>query len=157
MAVTLAAATQRNRPAIFRPTEGAADGTSDCQRLRPELLELYDFYVHGKLNRREFLDRATAFTLCSMTAVAVLDALTPNYALAQQIAFTDPDIIAEYVRYPRPEATARSVPIWCARPRPRARCRASSSCTRTVASIPISKTWPGAWPRPGSSPWRPTA
>ena len=68
----------------------------------PELLELYDFYVHGKLNRREFLDRATAFTLCSMTAVAVLDALTPNYALAQQIAFTDPDIVAEYVRYPSP-------------------------------------------------------
>mgnify|MGYP002716823659 CR=1 FL=1 len=68
----------------------------------PELLELYDFYVHGKLNRREFLDRAAAFTLCSMTAVAVLDALTPNYALAQQIAFTDPDIVAEYVRYPSP-------------------------------------------------------
>ena len=44
----------------------------------PELLELYDFYVHGKLSRREFLDRAAAFTLCSMTAVAVLDALTPN-------------------------------------------------------------------------------
>ena len=39
----------------------------------PELLELYDFYVHGKLSRREFLDRAAAFTLCSMTAVAVLD------------------------------------------------------------------------------------
>jgi len=68
----------------------------------PELLELYDFYVHGKLSRREFLDRAAAFTLCSMTAVAVLDALTPNYALAQQVAFTDPDIIAEYVSYPSP-------------------------------------------------------
>ncbi len=37
-----------------------------------------------------------------MTAVAVLDALTPNYALAQQIAFTDPDIVAEYVRYSSP-------------------------------------------------------
>ena len=68
----------------------------------PELLELYDFYVHGKLSRREFLDRAAAFTLCSTAAVAVLDALTPNYALAQQVAFTDPDIIAEYVSYPSP-------------------------------------------------------
>ena len=103
----------------------------------PELLELYDFYVHGKLNRREFLDRAAAFTLCSMTAVAVLDALTPNYALAQQIAFTDPDIVAEYVRYSSPRGHGE-VRAYLVRPaRPRARCRASSSCTRTVASIYI--------------------
>lgn len=68
----------------------------------PELLELYDFYAHGKLSRREFLDRATAVTLCGLTAVAVLDALTPNYALAQQVEFTDPDIKPEYVTYPSP-------------------------------------------------------
>ena len=29
-------------------------------------------------------------------------ALTPNYALAQQVKFTDPDIVAEYIRYPSP-------------------------------------------------------
>ncbi len=68
----------------------------------PELLELYDFYAHGKLSRREFLDRATAVTFCGLTAVAVLDALTPNYALAQQVEFTDPDIKPEYVTYPSP-------------------------------------------------------
>lgn len=68
----------------------------------PELLELYDFYAHGKLSRREFLDRATAVTFCGLTAVAVLDALLPNYALAQQIEFTDPDITPEYVTYPSP-------------------------------------------------------
>ncbi|AHL76483.1 dienelactone hydrolase [Stutzerimonas stutzeri] len=68
----------------------------------PELLELYDFYAHGKLSRREFLDRATAVTFCGLTAVAVLDALMPNYALAQQIEFTDPDIKPEYVTYPSP-------------------------------------------------------
>ncbi|WP_421684104.1 dienelactone hydrolase family protein [Stutzerimonas urumqiensis] len=68
----------------------------------PELLELYDFYVHGMLSRREFLDRAAAVTLSGLTAVAVLDALMPNYALAQQIEFTDPDIVAQYVTYPSP-------------------------------------------------------
>ncbi|HCJ30487.1 MAG TPA: dienelactone hydrolase [Pseudomonas sp.] len=68
----------------------------------PELLELYDFYAHGKLSRREFLDRATAVTFCGLTAVAVLDALMPNYALAQQVEFTDPDIQPEYVTYPSP-------------------------------------------------------
>lgn len=67
-----------------------------------ELLELYDFYAHGRITKREFLDRAGKFAVGSMTAVALLGALTPNYALAQQIAFTDPDIVAEYITYPSP-------------------------------------------------------
>ena len=68
----------------------------------PELLELYDFYVHGKLSRRDFLERAAKFAVGSMTAVALLSALSPNYALAQQISFNDPEIIASYIRYPSP-------------------------------------------------------
>ena len=67
----------------------------------PELLELYHYYAHGKINRREFLDRAATFTL-GVSALSVLAALSPNYALAEQVVFTDPDIIAEYVVYPSP-------------------------------------------------------
>ncbi|NVL56942.1 dienelactone hydrolase family protein, partial [Pseudomonas syringae pv. actinidiae] len=66
----------------------------------PELLELYDYYAHGKINRREFLDRAALFSLGGLTAGALLASLSPDYALATQIEFTDPDIIAEYVSYP---------------------------------------------------------
>ena len=68
----------------------------------PELLELYDFYAHGKINRREFLDRAALFTFGGLTATALLASLSPNYALAQQVEFTDPHIVAEYVNYPSP-------------------------------------------------------
>ncbi len=68
----------------------------------PELLELYDFYAHGQINRREFIDRAAKFTLGGLTAMAVLAALSPDYALAEQVAFTDPDIVAQYVTYPSP-------------------------------------------------------
>lgn len=68
----------------------------------PELLELYDYYAHGKINRREFLDRAATFTL-GVSALSVLAALSPDYALAEQVVFTDPGIIAEYVVYPSPE------------------------------------------------------
>ncbi len=69
---------------------------------RPELLELYDYYVHGKISRRQFLDRAGAFVVGTTTAAAVLAALSPNYALARQVDFTDPDIVPEYIRYPSP-------------------------------------------------------
>lgn len=68
----------------------------------PELLELYDGYVHGRISRRQFLDRAGALALGGMTAVGVLAALSPDYALAQQVQFTDPAIRAEYITYPSP-------------------------------------------------------
>lgn len=69
----------------------------------PELLELYDGYVHGRISRRQFLERAGQLALGGMTAVGVLAALSPNYALAEQVKFTDPDIVAEYIHYPSPK------------------------------------------------------
>ncbi|MDI6002582.1 YghX family hydrolase [Cobetia marina] len=69
----------------------------------PELLELYDGYVHGQITRRQFLDRAAAFAVAGMTATSILASLSPNYALASQVEFTDPDIVAEYITYPSPE------------------------------------------------------
>jgi len=68
----------------------------------PELLELYDGYVHGHLSRRDFLDRAAAFALAGLSATALLASLSPDYALAQQVPFTDPDITADYITYPSP-------------------------------------------------------
>ncbi len=69
----------------------------------PELLELYDFYAHGRITKREFLDRAGRYAVGGLTAVAILNMMSPDYALAQQVSFTDPDILAEYVTYPSPE------------------------------------------------------
>lgn len=68
----------------------------------PELLELYDGYVHGRISRRQFLDRAATLAVGGMTAMGILAALSPDYALAQQVQFTDPDIVAEYIQYPSP-------------------------------------------------------
>jgi carboxymethylenebutenolidase len=68
----------------------------------PQLLELYDFYAHGMISKREFLDRAGKFALGGLTAAAVLSMMSPNYALAEQVSFNDPDILAEYVTYPSP-------------------------------------------------------
>lgn len=67
-----------------------------------ELLELYDFYAHGKITKREFLDRAGKFAVGGITAVALLNMLSPNYAMAEQVSFNDPDIVGEYITYPSP-------------------------------------------------------
>lgn len=67
-----------------------------------ELLELYDFYAHGRITKREFLDRAARYAVGGATALSLLASLSPDYALAQQISFTDEDITAEYITYPSP-------------------------------------------------------
>lgn len=67
----------------------------------PQLLELYDYYAHGRITRRDFLDRA-ALIVGGAAALSMLAALSPNYALAEQVPFTDPDILPEYVIYPSP-------------------------------------------------------
>ncbi|BCG11095.1 dienelactone hydrolase family protein [Buttiauxella agrestis] len=69
----------------------------------PELLEYFDFYVHGKISKREFLDIAGKFVVGGLSAVALGTLLTPNYAFATQVEFTDPDIVAEYIEYPSPQ------------------------------------------------------
>jgi len=69
----------------------------------PELLELYDFYSHGKITKREFLDGAARYAVGGLTAAAILSMMGPNYAMAQQVAADDADIVAEYVTYPSPD------------------------------------------------------
>ncbi|WP_171239201.1 YghX family hydrolase [Ruegeria sp. HKCCA5491] len=70
-----------------------------------ELLDLYDFYAHGKITKRQFLDRAGKFAVGGVTAVALLNMLSPNYAMAQQVSFNDSDIHADYITYPSPNGT----------------------------------------------------
>ena len=66
------------------------------------LLELYDFYAHGRITKREFLDRAGKYAVGGVTALALLNMLSPDYALAEQVSFNDPDIVPEYITYPSP-------------------------------------------------------
>lgn len=69
----------------------------------PEVLEAFDHYVHGRISRREFLDRSSRFALGSSSAAAFLAALSPNYAQAQDIAEDDPRIVTERLIYPSPQ------------------------------------------------------
>ena len=67
-----------------------------------ELLDLYDYYAHGKITKREFLNGAAKFAVGGVTAAMLLQQLSPNYALAQQVAADDPDIVTERITYPSP-------------------------------------------------------
>jgi carboxymethylenebutenolidase len=71
----------------------------------PEVLKLFDGYIHGNLARRDFLDRAAKYAVGGVTAAAMLESLTPNYALAQQVPKDDARIKTEYLTYPSPQGS----------------------------------------------------
>jgi carboxymethylenebutenolidase len=68
-----------------------------------ELLDLYDDYAHGRIDRRDFLQGAAKFAVGGLTAEALLASLSPNYAWAQQVAKDDPRLKTEYLRYASPK------------------------------------------------------
>ena len=67
-----------------------------------DILDLYNLYVHSKINRREFLDRASKYAVGGLTASVILESLSPQYAEAQQVASDDPRINSGYIEYSSP-------------------------------------------------------
>ncbi len=80
---------------MAKPDKTAAD-------FNPEVLQAFHEYVHGGMSRRDFLERASKYTLGGISAAALLESLSPNYAQAQDVAPDDPRIVSDYVNYPSP-------------------------------------------------------
>ena len=72
-----------------------------------ELLNLYDDYAHGRLDRRGFVERASRFAIGGLTGVALLEIMSPNYALAQQVVKDDARIEATYAEYDSPQGAGK--------------------------------------------------
>ena len=69
----------------------------------PEVLKLFDKYVHGAIPRREFLKSASQYVVAGLTAEALLTALAPTFAEAQQVKPADARIKASYEEFSSPE------------------------------------------------------
>lgn len=75
----------------------------------PEVLRLFDRYVHGDIDRRGFLLGAARFAVGAITAAGLLTALSPQFALAQQVKPDDRRLKTAFVEFASPEGygTAR--------------------------------------------------
>ncbi len=69
------------------------------QEIDQRIYDLYDEYCHTEMDRRTFLQRASAITIAGVSGLAMAQALLPRYAEAQTISFTDDRIKATYVDY----------------------------------------------------------
>jgi carboxymethylenebutenolidase len=70
-----------------------------------ELLILFDAYVHGDIDRRGFLDRASKFAVGGVTAAMLLEALSPKFAEAQVVPPDDKRLKAERVEFASPQGS----------------------------------------------------
>lgn len=72
-----------------------------------ELLNLFDKYVHGVIDRRGFLDAAGKYAVGGVTAAMLLDMLSPKFAEAQQVAKDDKRLKTEYLEYASPQGSGK--------------------------------------------------
>lgn len=78
-------------------------GRSQAGEFDQRVLDLYDDYVHGRIDRRGFLSGAARFAVGGVTAAGLLAALVPQYAFAAQVAPDDARITAVYRMFPSPQ------------------------------------------------------
>lgn len=88
-----------------------------------EVLALFDGYVHGFIERREFLEGAAKVLGSGAAALSMLGALQPKYAWAEQVSPNDARIRADYVEYPSPNGSGTmrgymAVPEGATEPKP---------------------------------------
>ena len=73
----------------------------------PEVLKLFDQYIHGVIDRRGFLSGATKYAVGGVSASMLLDMLNPQFAAAEQIKKDDPRIVAKFVDYDSPNGSGK--------------------------------------------------
>ena len=74
----------------------------------PDVLRLFDQYVHGQIDRRGFLDAAARYAAGATGAVALLTALSPKFAEAQQVKPDDQRIRGERLAFDSPEGNGKA-------------------------------------------------
>lgn len=75
----------------------------NANQIPQEAFDWYDEYAHGDIDRRTFIGRLGTLGIAGLSLSLVTSALTPNYALAEQVSFNDKDISASYLTFNSPQ------------------------------------------------------
>ena len=72
------------------------------QDIKQEVFDLYDAYAHNRIDRREFMEKLSAYAVGGITVASLLSFIGPNYAIIQ-VPEDNPDLIIETVTYSSPK------------------------------------------------------
>ena len=71
--------------------------------IKQEVFDLYDDYAHNRLDRRDFVEKLSAYAVGAMTVPALMSFLMPDYKNSLQVKATDPRITSSYINYDSPK------------------------------------------------------
>lgn len=71
--------------------------------IKQEVFDLYDDYAHNRIDRRDFVQRLSAYAVGGLTVSALMSFLMPDYKGAIQVQANDPRLKSEYINYPSPK------------------------------------------------------
>jgi carboxymethylenebutenolidase len=90
------------------PTAKSTPSMQSSKNIPQEAFDWYDEYAHGDIDRRTFLSRLSTLSVTGLTLSVIAGALTPDYALAEQVSFNDPEITASYVEFDSPNGHGKA-------------------------------------------------
>ncbi|AFD05263.1 dienelactone hydrolase-like enzyme [Solitalea canadensis DSM 3403] len=70
--------------------------------IKQEVFDLYDDYAHNRVNRREFIQKLSAYAVGGITVASLMSFIMPDYS-AIQIQPDDPRLTSEYITYQSPK------------------------------------------------------
>ncbi len=71
--------------------------------IKQEVFDLYDDYAHNRLDRRDFMNKLSAFAIGGLTVPALMSAVMPNYEDSIQVPSNDPRLTSEIIEYDSPK------------------------------------------------------
>ncbi len=75
--------------------------------IKQEVFDLYDDYAHNRIERRDFIQRLSAYAVGGITVTALTSFLMPAYASAIQVKPDDPRLKSDYVYYDSPNGDGK--------------------------------------------------
>lgn len=71
--------------------------------LDQDIYDLYDYYVHGKMERRQFIEKLSVYAVGGLTVPSILEYLMPKYSQTLQVDPNDPNLSSDYIKYDSPK------------------------------------------------------
>ncbi|TLV03879.1 dienelactone hydrolase family protein [Dyadobacter luticola] len=71
--------------------------------IKQEVFDLYDDYAHNRLERRDFVQKLSAYAVGGITVASLMSFLMPDYHGAVKIRANDPRLQSDYITYDSPK------------------------------------------------------
>jgi carboxymethylenebutenolidase len=73
------------------------------EEINQEVFDLYDDYAHDRIDRRQFVEKLSAYAVGGITLTALLGFIMPNYKDSIHIPADDPRVKSELIEYDSPK------------------------------------------------------